>query len=72
MTVTVSELENNMNKYLALAAVEDINIVDNGKVIARLTTPAADKLKTLDSLIGVLSEKTFNESSREEQLGITR
>ena len=39
MTITATELKNNLGKYLILAATEDIFITKNGKTIAKLTSP---------------------------------
>ncbi len=40
MSITATELKNNLGKYLMLSATEDILITKNGKVVAKLTNPA--------------------------------
>ena len=55
MTITATELKNNLGKYLILAATEDIFITKNGKTIAKLTSPYQNKLDTVDALL-VLSQ----------------
>lgn len=35
MSITATELKNNLGRYLLLAAQEDVFITKNGKVIAR-------------------------------------
>lgn len=35
MSVTATELKNNLEKYLELSATEDVFITQNGKVIAK-------------------------------------
>ena len=44
MSVTATELKNNLGKYLRLSATEDIFITKNGKVIAKLTNPYQDRV----------------------------
>ena len=39
MTITATELKNNLGKYLILAATEDIFITKNGKTIANSHLP---------------------------------
>ncbi|MDE7319783.1 MAG: type II toxin-antitoxin system prevent-host-death family antitoxin, partial [Lachnospiraceae bacterium] len=46
MSVTATELKNNLGKYLLLSATEDIFITKNGKVVAKLTNPYEDRVKT--------------------------
>ena len=54
MSVTATELKNNLGKYLRLSATEDISITKNGKVIAKLTNPYQDRVQTAKSLFGIL------------------
>lgn len=70
MIVTATELKTNLGKYLEMAASQDIFITKNGKSIARLTSPAVDKLALLDDLVGIVpQEKTMDENTiREERL----
>ena len=54
MIVTATEFKTNLGKYLEMATSQDIFITKNGKSIARLTSPAVDKLALLDlSLIHI-------------------
>lgn len=39
MSITATELKQNLGKYVLLSAKEDIYITKNGKVIAKLTNP---------------------------------
>ena len=39
MSITATELKQNLGKYLLLSAQEDIYITKNGKVVAKLTNP---------------------------------
>ncbi len=54
MSITSTELKQNLGHYLTLAATEDIFITKNGKIIAKLTTPNQDRIDTAKSLFGVL------------------
>lgn len=69
MSVTATELKNNLGKYLALSATEDIFITKNGKVIAKLTNPYQDRVATAKSLFGILPKDADMEGSRQERLG---
>lgn len=68
MSITATELKNNLGKYLLLAAKEDIFITKNGKTIARLTSPYQNKIDTVESLFGSIPETMTLEDSREERL----
>ncbi len=54
MSVTATEFKLNLGKYLALAENEDIYITKNGKVVAKLTNPNADRVETAKSLLGII------------------
>lgn len=68
MSITATELKNNLGKYLSLAATEDIYIAKNGKIIAKLTNPNQNRVDTAKSLFGVLSEDITLEEARKERL----
>ena len=70
MTITVTELQINLEEYLDMVKSEDIFITKNGKNIARLTSPIVDKHTILNHLEGILPhDQTINEDSfRKERL----
>ena len=70
MIVTATELKTNLGKYLELASSQDIFITKNGKSIARLTSPAVNKLALLDDLVGIVPQETAMDENtiREERL----
>ena len=70
MIITATEFLTNLGKYLEIAASQDIFITKNGKNIARLTSPAVNKLALLDDLVGIIPEsQTMDEDTiREERL----
>ena len=70
MIITATELKNNLGKYLEMAESQDIFITKNGKSIARLTSPAVNKLALLDDLVGIFPhEKAIDKNTiREERL----
>lgn len=70
MSVTATELKNNLGKYLLLSATEDIYITKNGKVIAKLTNPYQDRTETAKSLFGILPKSANLDEAKEERLGI--
>ena len=69
MSVTATELKMNLGKYLLLAESEDVYITKNGKVIAKLTNPNADRVDIAKSLVGIIPADITPEQAREERLG---
>ena len=70
MIITATEFKTNLGKYLEIAASQDIFITKNGKNIARLTSPAVNKLALLDNLVGIVpQEQAMDENElREERM----
>ena len=68
MSITATELKQNLGKYLLLSATEDIFITRNGKVISKLTSPFKDRTETAKSLFGILPDDMTLEEAREERL----
>lgn len=69
MSITATELKNNLGKYLLISATEDVYITKNGKVVAKLTNPYQDRVETAKSLFGILPEDADIEESKKERLG---
>lgn len=69
MSITATELKNNLGKYLLLAATEDIFITKNGKIIAKLTNPYQDRVETAKSLFGILPKDADLDGAKAERLG---
>lgn len=67
MTVTTTELKAHLERYLSLAATEDIYITRYGKVVAKLTQPFEDRLQAAESLIGILPDTMSLKESVEER-----
>ena len=70
MSITATELKNNLGKYLLLSATEDIYITKNGKVVAKLTNPYQDRVDVAKSLFGILPANADLDEARTERLGI--
>ena len=68
MSITATELKNNLGKYLLLSATEDILITKNGKVVAKLVNPHQSRVDTAKSLFGILPKDANIEESRAERL----
>ncbi len=68
MSVTTAELQANLDKYLLLAATEDVLITQNGKVMAKLSAPFQDRVEIAESLLGVLPQTSTLDEVREERL----
>lgn len=69
MSITATELKMNLGKYLTLAQSEDVFISKNGKIIAKLTNPNADRVELAMSLRGIIPADITAGEAREERLG---
>lgn len=68
MSITATELKENLAKYLQLSQTEDIYITKNGKVIAKLSNPYMSRIDDAKSLFGILPADAGIEEAREERL----
>lgn len=68
MSITATELKQNLGKYLLLSAQEDIYITKNGKVVAKLTNPHQNRVETAKSLFGILPKDADIDAARDERL----
>ena len=68
MSITATELKNNLGKYLLLSAKEDVFITKNGKVVAKLTNPHQDRVEVAKSLFGILPKDADLNEAKEERL----
>ena len=68
MSITATELKQNLGKYLLLSATEDNYITKNGKIIAKLSNPHQDKVSAAQSLFGILQQDADIDISKEERL----
>ena len=67
MSITATELKMNLGKYLSLAEHEDIFITRNGKVIAKLSNPNADRIELANSLLGIIPDDITLEEAMDER-----
>ncbi len=68
MSITATELKQNLSKYLLLAEQEDVFITRNGKVVAKLTNPYQDRVDMAKSLFGILPQDVSLEQARRERM----
>lgn len=54
MSISATELKLNLEKYLTLSETEDVFITKNGKVVAKITNPNADRVEMAKSLFGII------------------
>lgn len=67
MVITVTELIQNLDKYPQLAETENILIPNNGKILAILSNPHADRIAMANSLPGVIpADITLEEALMEK------
>ena len=69
MSITATELNQNLGKYLVLCLTEDIFITKNGKIVAKLTNPYQTRVETATSLFGILPSDMSLEDAKAERLG---
>lgn len=70
MSITATELKQNLSKFLLLSAKEDIYITKQGKVIAKLTNPYQNRVNTAKSLFGILPEDVNEFEEKSERLSV--
>lgn len=67
MSITATELKLNLGKYLQMAEHEDIFITRNGKIVAKLSNPNADRIEMAKSLLGVIPADITLEEAKSER-----
>ena len=68
MSITATELKQNLGRYLLLTATEDVYITKNGKVVAKLSNPNQDRVNMAKSLFGVLPQDITLEEAKNERI----
>ncbi|MBC8597506.1 type II toxin-antitoxin system Phd/YefM family antitoxin [Qingrenia yutianensis] len=68
MSITATELKQNLGRYLLIAATEDVFITKNGKVVAKLSNPNQDRVNMAKSLFGVLPQDITLEEAKNERI----
>ena len=68
MSITATELKENLSKYLALSVDQDIFITKNGKVISKLTNPFQNRVDIAKSLFGSVSPEFTLEETKTERM----
>lgn len=68
MSITATELKQNLGKYLLLSATEDVYITKNGKVVAKLSNPYQDRVDMAKSLFGSVPQDVSFEDAMQERL----
>ena len=68
MSITATELKENLGKYLQMASTEEIFITKNGKVVAKLSNPYQDRIEMARSLGGSVPSDITLKEAREERL----
>lgn len=67
MSITATELKENLSKYLTLSLSEDIFITKNGKIVSKLSNPFQDRIDIVNSLIGIIPNNVSDEELKEER-----
>lgn len=53
-TITITELKQNLHKYVSLSANEEIIVTSHGEIVTMLSNPLAEKFDAFLSLRGIL------------------
>ena len=67
MSITMTELKKNLNKYVIISATEDVYITQYGKIVSKLSNPFRDRLEIAESLVGILPDTMTYEELKEER-----
>jgi prevent-host-death family protein len=69
MVITATELKANIGHYLDTVSYDEVFITRNGKIVAKLSSPAQDKQAVLDSIVGITAHNPVSlEEARRERL----
>ncbi len=70
MSITATELKENLGKYLALASTEDIYVTKNGRAIAKISSPHQDRVEAMKSIFGIIpaDQRISPDEARYERL----
>jgi len=68
MSITATELKENLSKYLALSLTQDIFITKNGKIISKLTNPFQEKIEIAKSLFGSIPNTITLEQAKSDRI----
>lgn len=68
MTITSTELKNDLSKYLSLAEKEEVYVSKNGRIIAKISSPYEDKIALIDSLVGIIPNGAKIEEGKEARI----
>lgn len=68
MQISLSELQANTEKYISMAALQDIYIEKNGKRVAKLSSAVSDKVAAAKALFGILPSDVDLDAARTERL----
>ena len=68
MSITTAELQRDLDKYLDRAESERVYITRDGRTVAVLSSPHADRIETAQSLFGALPADMTLEEARSERL----
>lgn len=54
MLITISELKNNLTKYIKISQSEDVFITQNGNIVSKLSNPCKENIEKLETIFGTL------------------
>lgn len=67
MIVSVSELQNNLEKYLDASKKETVFVTDHEEIIAEIDYPSSERLRIMRSLRGSVPTKMSLEEARDRK-----
>ena len=69
MSITATELKNNLGKYLLLSAKEDVFITKNGKFLTKIKIKQKIKYELEKTILEKFKKNTTMNEAKEERLG---
>lgn len=68
MSITATELKNNLSKYIKISQSEDVYVTQHGKIVSKLSNPYKENVTRMESLFGTLPESASLEEATEERV----
>lgn len=68
MSITITELKQNLSMYIELSEKEDIYITQYGKVVSKLTNPHRSRIDIAQSLIGSMPDSLSLEEAKTKRI----
>lgn len=68
LTITMTELKENLSKYVNIARTEDVAVSMNGRIIVHLVNPHENRVREMESLFGCIPAETDADRILEDRM----